>query len=227
MTQMREIIRIQVKNDRCIRPVFCEGLRDAGSLASRCLSLRGCQSEILIDSVTRSLFDTGIDRGAVSIARRSFDGPLVYSGGISCLSDVDWLMGSGVDRVSICSSLLKPSLVNAIVDKYGSQIIIGTFAVRFSARANSVTFWKNMARDQLLTELEHMGSIIETVGEVNIFMIESDGIPLLWSHASRTIERFKAIAPGSESKILLQGLREESFSELAVRHGAKGVILYE
>jgi phosphoribosylformimino-5-aminoimidazole carboxamide ribonucleotide (ProFAR) isomerase len=199
-----------------------------GSLESRCRVLRGSEQEIIVDSVTRSLFKTGIDKIAVSTARSNFDGPIIYSGGISCLSDVDWLMGAGVDRVSICSSLTKPSLVDAIADKYGSQMIIGTFAVSCPSHEERVSFWKNMARDPLAIKIDQLNLIVDKLSEVNIFMIENDGLPLQWSRARRTIEIFRSTAAGTESKLLLQGgIGESSFYDLGLQVGAQGIIVHE
>jgi cyclase len=51
--------------------------------------------------------------------------PFTVGGGISSISDVDLLLKSGADKVSINSSAIKrPDLVNELAKKFGSQCVV-------------------------------------------------------------------------------------------------------
>jgi cyclase len=51
--------------------------------------------------------------------------PFTVGGGISSVADVDILLKSGADKISINSSAIKrPELVNELADKFGSQCVV-------------------------------------------------------------------------------------------------------
>jgi cyclase len=51
--------------------------------------------------------------------------PFTVGGGISSVADVDVLLKSGADKISINSSAIKrPELVNELADKFGSQCVV-------------------------------------------------------------------------------------------------------
>jgi cyclase len=51
--------------------------------------------------------------------------PFTVGGGISSVADVDLLLKSGADKVSINSSAIKrPELVNELAEKFGNQCVV-------------------------------------------------------------------------------------------------------
>jgi cyclase len=51
--------------------------------------------------------------------------PFTVGGGISTLEDVDLLIQSGADKISINSAAVsQPQLIQQIADKYGSQCVV-------------------------------------------------------------------------------------------------------
>ena len=51
--------------------------------------------------------------------------PFTVGGGISSIEDVDVLLQSGADKVSINSSAVKrPELINELANKFGSQCVV-------------------------------------------------------------------------------------------------------
>jgi len=104
------------------------------------------------------------------------DVPLTIGGGIKSLMDVDEILKSGADKISINTSALEnPNLIKEIVKKYGSQQVV--LSVDFKNINNEMYCFKNCGKIQ--TNVKLLDWIIEAqklkVGEIIICSIDHDG----------------------------------------------------
>lgn len=126
MLTKRIIPCLDIKNGRTVKGVNFVDLRDAGDpveLAS-IYAEEGADELIFLDiTATEERRKTLID--LVLHVAEKVNIPFTVGGGISSVKDVDILLRSGADKVSINSSAVKkPQLINELAAKFGSQCIV-------------------------------------------------------------------------------------------------------
>ena len=104
------------------------------------------------------------------------DVPLTIGGGIKSLLDVDQILRSGADKISINTSALEsPDFIKEIVKKYGSQQIV--LSVDFKKVDNELYCFSNCGKKQ--TNIKLLDWIIKVqklkVGEIILCSIDHDG----------------------------------------------------
>lgn len=126
MLTKRIIPCLDIKNGRTVKGVNFVNLIDAGDpviLAKQYAKLGADELVFLDISATLDGRKTMLEM-VLKVAEQ-VNIPFTVGGGISSISDVDLLLKSGADKVSINSSAIKkPDLVNELVEKYGSQCIV-------------------------------------------------------------------------------------------------------
>ncbi|RLJ68906.1 cyclase [Lacinutrix venerupis] len=126
MLTKRIIPCLDIKNGRTVKGVNFVNLRDAGDpveLAKQ-YAVKGADELVFLDiSATLEGRKTMIDM-VLKVAEH-VNIPFTVGGGISSIEDVDVLLKSGADKVSINSSAVKrPGLVNELANKFGSQCVV-------------------------------------------------------------------------------------------------------
>ena len=126
MLTKRIIPCLDIKDGRTVKGVNFVNLRDAGDpveLAKQ-YALKGADELVFLDiSATLEGRKTMIDM-VLKVAEH-VNIPFTVGGGISSIADVDVLLKSGADKVSINSSAVKrPELVNELANKFGSQCVV-------------------------------------------------------------------------------------------------------
>ena len=126
MLTKRIIPCLDIKDGRTVKGVNFVNLRDAGDpveLAKQ-YALKGADELVFLDiSATLEGRKTMIDM-VLKVAEH-VNIPFTVGGGISSIEDVDVLLKSGADKVSINSSAVKrPELVNELANKFGSQCVV-------------------------------------------------------------------------------------------------------
>ena len=126
MLTKRIIPCLDIKNGRTVKGVNFINLIDAGdpvTLAKQYAELGADELVFLDISATLDGRKT-ITEMVLKIAEQ-VNIPFTVGGGISSISDVDLLLKSGADKVSINSSAIKrPDLVNELAKKFGSQCVV-------------------------------------------------------------------------------------------------------
>ena len=102
--------------------------------------------------------------------------PFTVGGGISSISDVDLLLKSGADKVSINSSAIKrPALVNDLAEKFGSQCVV----VAIDAKKINGEWIVHLAGGTIATELNLFDWAKEVekrgAGEILFTSMNNDG----------------------------------------------------
>ncbi|MCK4561881.1 MAG: imidazole glycerol phosphate synthase subunit HisF, partial [Flavobacteriaceae bacterium] len=117
---------LDIKNGRTVKGVNFVSLRDAGDPVelAEIYSKTGADELVFLDiSATEERRKTLINL-VLNVAEK-VNIPFTVGGGISSVEDVDILLKSGADKVSINSSAVKnPDLINQLSAKFGSQCIV-------------------------------------------------------------------------------------------------------
>jgi len=126
MLTKRIIPCLDIKNGRTVKGVNFVDLRDAGDpvvLAKQYADL-GADELVFLD-ISATLENRKTMHDMVLKVAEQVNIPFTVGGGISSISDVDLLLKSGADKVSINSSAIKnPGLVNELAEKFGSQCVV-------------------------------------------------------------------------------------------------------
>ncbi|WP_417443949.1 imidazole glycerol phosphate synthase subunit HisF [Joostella sp.] len=126
MLTKRIIPCLDIKNGRTVKGVNFVDLRDAGDPVelAKLYAENGADELVFLDiSATEERRKTLID--LVLRVAENVNIPFTVGGGISSVEDVDVLLKSGADKVSINSSAVKnPQLINELSAKFGSQCVV-------------------------------------------------------------------------------------------------------
>ena len=126
MLTKRIIPCLDIKNGRTVKGVNFVNLIDAGDpviLAKQYAELGADELVFLDISATLDGRKTMLEM-VLKVAEQ-VNIPFTVGGGISSISDVDLLLKSGADKVSINSSAIKnPGLVNELAEKFGRQCVV-------------------------------------------------------------------------------------------------------
>jgi cyclase len=126
MLTKRIIPCLDIKNGRTVKGVNFVNLIDAGDpvvLAKQYAEIGADELVFLDISATLEGRKTMIEM--VHQVAEQVNIPFTVGGGISSVADVDLLLKSGADKVSINSSAIKrPDLVNELAEKFGNQCVV-------------------------------------------------------------------------------------------------------
>ena len=126
MLTKRIIPCLDIKNGRTVKGVNFVDLRDAGDSVelAKLYAENGADELVFLDiSATEERRKTLID--LVLRVAENVNIPFTVGGGISSVEDVDVLLKSGADKVSVNSSAVKnPQLINDLSAKFGSQCVV-------------------------------------------------------------------------------------------------------
>ncbi|MHB1146551.1 MAG: imidazole glycerol phosphate synthase subunit HisF [Lutibacter sp.] len=126
MLTKRIIPCLDIKNGRTVKGVNFVDLRDAGDPVelAEIYAQNGADELVFLDiSATEEKRKTLAE--LVMLVAQKINIPFTVGGGISSVQDVELLLNSGADKVSINSSAVKnPQLINELSAKFGSQCIV-------------------------------------------------------------------------------------------------------
>lgn len=126
MLTKRIIPCLDIKNGRTVKGINFVDLRDAGDPVelATIYAQEGADELVFLDiTATEERRKTLID--LVLHVAEKVNIPFTVGGGISSIEDVDALLKSGADKISINSSAInRPQLINELAAKFGSQCIV-------------------------------------------------------------------------------------------------------
>ncbi len=126
MLTKRIIPCLDIKDGRTVKGVNFLNLVDAGDPVelAKIYANEGADELVFLDiSATEEKRKTLLD--LVGRVAQQINIPFTVGGGISSVEDVELLLKSGADKVSINSSAVKsPKLINQLADKFGSQCVV-------------------------------------------------------------------------------------------------------
>lgn len=210
MLTKRIIPCLDIKNGRTVKGVNFVNLVDAGdpvALAKR-YAEKGADELVFLD-ISATLEERKTTLDMVLKVAEQVNIPFTVGGGISSVEDVDLLLKSGADKVSINSSAIKrPELINELSSKFGSQCVV----VAIDAKQIDGKWIVHLAGGSIPTELDlfEWASEVETrgAGEILFTSMDHDGtkggfanealsklstaltIPIIASGGAGTIQHF-------------------------------------
>lgn len=126
MLTKRLIACLDVQNGRTVKGTNFVNLRDAGdpvALAAR-YAQEGIDELVLLD-ITATVEKRRTLIELVRNVAREVNIPFTVGGGIGAVADVEALLLSGADKVSLNSSVLRePALIDELARRFGSQAIV-------------------------------------------------------------------------------------------------------
>ena len=126
MLAKRIIPCLDIKDGRTVKGINFVNLRDAGDPVdlAKYYSQNGADELVFLDiTATKDNRKTLVD--LVEKIAKNISIPFTVGGGISSINDVNILLQSGADKVSINSSAVKnPDLINQLSQKFGSQCVV-------------------------------------------------------------------------------------------------------
>jgi cyclase len=177
MLTKRIIPCLDIKNGRTVKGVNFVNLIDAGDpvvLAKQYAEIGADELVFLDISATLEGRKTMIEM--VHHVAEQVNIPFTVGGGISSVADVDLLLKSGADKVSINSSAIKrPDLVNELAEKFGNQCVV----VAIDAKEIDGEWIVHLAGGTIATELNLFDWAKEVekrgAGEILFTSMNNDG----------------------------------------------------
>ena len=177
MLTKRIIPCLDIKNGRTVKGVNFINLIDAGdpvALAKQYADVGADELVFLDISATLEGRKTMLEMVLKVAAQVNI--PFTVGGGISSVEDVDNLLQSGADKVSINSSAIKrPELINELSQKFGSQCVV----VAIDAKQVNGKWMVHLAGGTIPTKLELFDWAKEVeqrgAGEILFTSMDHDG----------------------------------------------------
>ncbi|MEY4647926.1 MAG: hypothetical protein RL009_342 [Actinomycetota bacterium] len=175
---IRIIPCLDVADGRVVKGVNFENLRDAGDP----IELSAYYYESGADELTfLDVNATNENRSTMyDLVRRTAEQvfiPLTVGGGVRSVDDVDRLLQSGADKVSIASAALNdPSVIEAIANRFGSQVLVLSLDAK---RDSDGVFVATKNGGRVVTDIDALSWVKRAidlgVGEVLLNSIDADG----------------------------------------------------
>lgn len=237
---VRVIPCLDVNAGRVVKGVNFENLRDAGDPVE--LAARYCAAgadEITFLDVSASVEGRATMAEVVQQCAREIFVPLTVGGGVRSVADVERLLKSGADKVSInTAAIVRPELITEIASRFGVQVLV------LSADARRVQGGVHTPSGYEVTThggkqstgidlLEWIGQACERgAGEVLLNSMDADGtkagfdiemlqavrpvcpVPLIASGGAGSVDHFVAAAQAGADAVL--GASVFHFGEITV-----------
>ena len=126
MLSRRIIPCLDVNAGRVVKGIRFQQLRDAGDpvQCAKAYDAQGADELVFLD-ITASSDDRGIMRDVVAATAEQCFMPLTVGGGLRTVADIEAMLKSGADKVSLNTAAIKhPELVRAASDRFGAQCIV-------------------------------------------------------------------------------------------------------
>jgi cyclase len=171
---------LDVTEGRVVKGVRFQQLRDAGDPVecARAYDAQGADELVFLD-ITASSDGRRIMRDVVAATAERCFMPLTVGGGLRCLADIEAMLKSGADKVSLNTSAINdPSLLRAASDRFGSQCIVLAIDARREPGKPAWKVYTHGGRNP--TDLDAIGWAEKAVemgaGEILLTSMDNDGV---------------------------------------------------
>lgn len=210
MLAKRIIPCLDIKDGRTVKGVNFVNLIDAGDPVElgALYSEQGADELVFLDITATHERRKAMAALAKDIARQ-LNIPFTIGGGISSLEDVDVLLSSGADKISVNSAAVRrPGLIDELAKNFGSQFVVvaadakqmnGGWYVHLNGGRMPTEIrlldWVKEAESRgageiLFTSMGHDGTKNGFANEITARVSESLSIPVIASGGAGTMEHF-------------------------------------
>ena len=213
MLAKRIIPCLDIKDGRTVKGVNFVNLRDAGDPVElgALYSEQGADELVFLDITATHEKRKTLAALARDIAQH-LSIPFTIGGGIRTVEDVDVLLSSGADKISINSAAVRrPELITDLAQQFGSQFVV----VAVDAKAIDGEWYLHLnggripteiklldwvkeaenrgAGEILFTSMNHDGTKAGFANEITAQVSELVSIPVIASGGAGTMEHFKEV----------------------------------
>ncbi|UOQ96024.1 imidazole glycerol phosphate synthase subunit HisF [Hymenobacter sp. 5317J-9] len=213
MIKKRLIPCLDVRDGRTVKGIQFEGLRDAGdpvALAAR-YAREGADELVFLDITATNQRRQPLTELVREVAR-VLDIPFTVGGGISSVADVEALLLSGADKVSINSAALaRPVFISELARRFGSQCVVVAVDARLvdeqwqvmTRAGTTATGWEAVnwcreaanlgAGELLLTSMSHDGTKAGFALDITRAVSNAVPVPVIASGGAGQASDFTAV----------------------------------
>jgi cyclase len=249
MLTKRIIPCLDIKDGRTVKGVNFVNLTDAGDpVELAALYAEQGADELVFLDITATVEKRKTLVELVKNIARYVNIPFTVGGGISTINDVEILLKSGADKISINSSAVNnPSLINELAKEFGSQCVVvaidtkeldgkdfvHTHGGRIPTSLETMS-WAKEAQERgageiLLTSMNHDGTKNGFAKKLTGQMTHQLLIPVIASGGAGTMEHFAEIFENDDADAALAAsifhFREISIAELKHFLQKRGIVV--
>jgi len=179
MLSRRIIPCLDVNAGRVVKGIKFQQLRDAGDpvQCAKAYDAQGADELVFLD-ITASSDNRGIMHEVVAATAEQCFMPLTVGGGLRTVADIEAMLKSGADKVSLNTAAIKdPALVRASSDRFGAQCIVVAIDAKREPDGKSWRVYTHGGRHR--TELDAVAWAIRATelgaGEILLTSMDADG----------------------------------------------------
>jgi imidazole glycerol-phosphate synthase subunit HisF len=179
MLSRRIIPCLDVTAGRVVKGVKFEQLRDAGDpvQCAKAYDAQGADELVFLD-ITASSDNRSIMHDVVAATAEQCFMPLTVGGGLRTVADIEKMLKSGADKVSLNTAAIKePNLIRASADRFGAQCIVVAIDAKRERDGKSWRVYTHGGRNR--TELDAIAWAAQAValgaGEILLTSMDADG----------------------------------------------------
>lgn len=179
MLSRRIIPCLDVNAGRVVKGVKFQQLRDAGDPveAAKAYDAQGADELVFLD-ITASSDNRGIMHEVVAATAEQCFMPLTVGGGLRTVADIEKMLKSGADKVSLNTAAIKdPNLIQAAADRFGVQCIVVAIDAKREPDGKSWRVYTHGGRNP--TELNAVTwaerAVALGAGEILLTSMDADG----------------------------------------------------
>lgn len=213
MLAKRIIPCLDIKNGRTVKGINFENIRDAGDpiALGKIYSEQGADELVFLDITATHEKQKTVSKLAKSVAE-NLNIPFTIGGGISSIKDVEILLESGADKVSINSAAVRrPEFIEEIAKGFGSQFVVVAVDAKLIENqwfvylnggriktARQLIDWAKEAVDRgageiLFTSMNHDGTKNGFACDIMAVLSDSVSVPIIASGGAGKMEHFKEV----------------------------------
>ncbi len=254
MLAKRIIPCLDVKDGRTVKGVNFVDLIDAGDASelAKLYSDLGADELVFLD-ITATVEKRATLAKLVKQVASKINIPFTVGGGINSIEDVDVLLSSGADKISINSSAFKnPNLITDLANNFGTQCVVcaldvkkddnfesgyqcyvhgGRTPTNLDALKIAKEFYNRGAGEILLTSMDKDGTKDGFALDLNSMISQSITIPVIASGGAGKVEHFYDVfTKGNADAALAASIfhfGEISIPELKTYLNNKGICVRE
>jgi len=203
MKTIRIIPRLDIKGPNLVKGIHLEGLRVLGKpeVFAKYYYEHGADELIYMD-VVASLYNRNSLNDIISRTARSVFIPLTVGGGLRTLQDIENVLRSGADKVSINSMAVNnPDIIRQAARRFGSSTIVVSIEVIRQADGRYLAYTDN-GREYTGIEVYEWAKRVEALGagEILLTSVDREG-----TGKGFDIELIKLISPSVSIPVIACG----------------------
>ncbi|MBK9283818.1 MAG: imidazole glycerol phosphate synthase subunit HisF [Sphingobacteriaceae bacterium] len=210
MLTKRIIPCLDIKDGRTVKGINFVNIRDAGDPVelAKCYSELGADELVFLDITATNEKRKTLSELVTKVAA-AINIPFTVGGGISSVEDVEVLLNSGADKVSVNTSAFKrPELINELASRFGSQCVVLAIDTKFEnedwfvylnggklkTEVKAIDWAKEGAKrgagEILLTSMNNDGTKNGFANDITQLISENVSIPVIASGGAGSMQHF-------------------------------------